>query len=553
MSTGDQSGYIRAKMAERGTSQGVQFMRDGFDNWAESTAPARAGQVEKMPAETQMTSTGGAMTLAKAKSLAKKMGMELYNGGAMCGGRSFLGIEIPAIVEKAIEWGEKVLNFALLVDKKLPEIIEGIEDEIIDNDRDPAITSKDKEIAKRLIPLLKDVKKGLNMLKNIKTYADQIKSALGSVGVGGMRGGAAKTAAERFADAVKYLKEKYEQIKNIVMFITDNAKFLKQLLKIRALQPIGKEILDKIQPIMALVGLGRGKSRSAKCECSDSEEYRGGRVFHEDSEMPTRPEFPTSRGGRVQNRAYRQDVEPPRHRGGFGIEDFNQAFGFGPQKQMGYSGDYGEPQQGMSMVGGPGMGIGGPVGGPGIGGPVVGPNKESRIEEIIQKMMQIKDSNMSSARKEKALEVLEKELKALRGGRRKRGGFGVDLSGLPGLGPMKYESTYEPMQEVMGPSASNEARKRQLLRKLNSLTSKKNLSEDEKEMAKQIEKELRGMSGGRTAFKSTTSSSRGSRTSGVGGRKRKPSARGEIVKKVMRERGLSLPQASKYVKENGLY
>jgi hypothetical protein len=42
----------------------------------------------------------------------------------------------------------------------------------------------------------------------------------------------------------------------------------------------------------------------------------------------------------------------------------------------------------------------------------------------------------------------------------------------------------------------------------------------------------------------------------VGGRRksgRKPSKRGEIVKKVMRERGLSLPQASKYVKEKGLY
>jgi hypothetical protein len=37
----------------------------------------------------------------------------------------------------------------------------------------------------------------------------------------------------------------------------------------------------------------------------------------------------------------------------------------------------------------------------------------------------------------------------------------------------------------------------------------------------------------------------------VGGRG--PSGRGEIVRKVMREHGLSLPQASKYVKEHGLY
>jgi hypothetical protein len=40
----------------------------------------------------------------------------------------------------------------------------------------------------------------------------------------------------------------------------------------------------------------------------------------------------------------------------------------------------------------------------------------------------------------------------------------------------------------------------------------------------------------------------------MGGRKKRaPSARGVIVKKVMAERGLSLPQASKYVKEQGLY
>ena len=39
----------------------------------------------------------------------------------------------------------------------------------------------------------------------------------------------------------------------------------------------------------------------------------------------------------------------------------------------------------------------------------------------------------------------------------------------------------------------------------------------------------------------------------AGRKKRAPSARGAIVKKVMHEKGLSLPQASKYVKEHGLY
>jgi hypothetical protein len=40
---------------------------------------------------------------------------------------------------------------------------------------------------------------------------------------------------------------------------------------------------------------------------------------------------------------------------------------------------------------------------------------------------------------------------------------------------------------------------------------------------------------------------------GSGKKKKSPSARNLIVKKVMREKGLSLPQASKYVKEHGLY
>lgn len=61
------------------------------------------------------------------------------------------------------------------------------------------------------------------------------------------------------------------------------------------------------------------------------------------------------------------------------------------------------------------------------------------------------------------------------------------------------------------------------------------------------------------AYRGTTRSRRARVGSGVlkiqhGGKtKRKPSARNEIVKKVMRERGVSLPEASKIVKAEGLY
>ena len=41
--------------------------------------------------------------------------------------------------------------------------------------------------------------------------------------------------------------------------------------------------------------------------------------------------------------------------------------------------------------------------------------------------------------------------------------------------------------------------------------------------------------------------------SAIGGKVKKPNKRGEIVKKIMKEKGLNLPMASKYVKEHNLY
>jgi len=496
MSTGDQSAYVRAKLAERGTSQGVHFSRDGFDNWAESETPARVGQVEKMPAETQMAKSGGAMTIAQAKQFAKKIGSEIddyyggrstkivpFSGSAMCGGRSFLGIEVPEIVEKAIEWGEKVLNFALLVEKKLPEIEQAIQEEIIDNEDDPSITAKDREIAKAFLPLIKSLKPYLATLKNIKAFADQIKSALGGSGRRKLHGGA--TAAENFQKAIQFLQQAYTRIKSYIDFITKYGKFLVQMLKLRPLQPIGNQILEKIQPILTLVGMGRHKAKHY-CECSDSdsEEYHGGR----------------------------------RH-GGFGI-DLTGLPGFEQQKQVGYSDDSAEqydvvrdplgipmrvPRKNQGMIRGSRK-----VGGRRHGGILPGMMKEetymapakeemssntSKLKLLKQKIMNVKDStNMSSARKERILEKLENEIEALmsKGGRR--------------VGGRRKPSVAVSDQHV-------------------------------------------SMFGGKTSFVATTTSSRGPRH--LGGRK--PSARGEIVKKVMREQGLSLPQASKYVKEHGLY
>lgn len=66
MSTGDQTSYIRSKLEERNPRHHMrkpaQFMKDGFDRWAESTEPMRVGQMEKIAAEETKMASGGAMS-----------------------------------------------------------------------------------------------------------------------------------------------------------------------------------------------------------------------------------------------------------------------------------------------------------------------------------------------------------------------------------------------------------------------------------------------------------------------------------------------------------
>lgn len=632
MSTGDQSEYMRGKMAERGTSEGVQFSRDGFDRWAESTAPARAGQMEKEPAETQMVRTGGAMSVAQAKRLAQKyarkaVDMVVKHKGKLRGGRSVniagINIEIPEIVDKALDYGEKILNFALLLEQKLPEIKQAIQEEIIDNNDDPSITATDRQAAKAMLPILDEIKSYLTMLKNIKGYADVITNALkGS----GRCGGAAKpTLVQRFQAAVKYIGEKAQQLLGYVSFFTRNAPFLKQMLKLRPLRPYGQQILDKINPILAIVGLGKG-GRKPTCDCSDSEEYRGGFGF---------PGFGEQKQVATMQSGYKGE---PMDDGGM---------------QMGMMGDYnmGGPMKYESTYEPP----------PLTQEPMEHPDRKILMKQLedLKRQLRESDSDEERERLKKRYVSTEKKLKEMM-----RGGFSF-----PGFGQQKQESTMMPMQgsygmmggpvsqgmqsgykgspmrddggmqmdnydmstgkyestvaarEVMD-SSSSAAEIKGLKQKLNKLKSDKNPSADKQELIMELEsrlqeltmrggasesavikrikaeisrlknmssngeystatkrkiQELEGylkemMRGGKTTFQPSTTSSKPSKplefrggvvynpreptdtavtSRAVGGRK--PSARGAIVKKVMRERGLSLPQASRYVKENGLY
>ena len=257
--SGDQTSYIRAKMAERGQATAT-FMKDGFTKWAESEAPAREGQMEKTPADVQMASTGGAMSVAKAKRLCKSLG---YTGGIRApttsigvrrGGRSVLGIQIPDEVEKYIGYAEK---FADLVDKvsdRLPAIVEDLTDNVIDNNDDPSIGPKDKEVARELLKILQAARDYVKTIKRIVDIARQIAKLVGSGS--GIRGGA--TAIESLTIMINNIKKFGAILAKWVGLFAKYKNQIRPMLNLRSLQPEGKLLLERIDPLLQLIGAGRG-------------------------------------------------------------------------------------------------------------------------------------------------------------------------------------------------------------------------------------------------------------------------------------------------------
>jgi len=110
MSTGDQSEYLRKKMAERRShyEQGGQFMKSGFSLWAENERPARHGGAKKEPEE-RVSTKAGKDILDRVRSLGEDMFAQYYKGSAKhiqgkheesesdeeeagCGGAALMGV-----------------------------------------------------------------------------------------------------------------------------------------------------------------------------------------------------------------------------------------------------------------------------------------------------------------------------------------------------------------------------------------------------------------------------------------------------------------------------
>ena len=454
--SGDQTSYIRAKMAERGQATAT-FMKDGFDRWAESETPAREGQMEKTPAEVQMASTGGAMTLAKAKKFAKSLGFDVggvrsptLSVGTKRGGRSVLGVEIPEVVEKYIGYAEK---FVELVDKtasRLPAIKEDVTDNIIENDDDPSIGPEDKKAAKAILEILQSATGYITYLKKITDTAKQIAKLVGSGS--GIRGGA--TAVDRLTEMIKTIKKYGETLGKWISTFSKYKNLIRPMLNLRSLQPEGKILLERIDPLLQLVGGSGG----ARC-CCDAPRRRGGQSPLDAAQAS------------LQTIYGRQATMEP----SYGVM---QPY-YGPQSYgvMQPDGMY----EGMKMDQGMPMDEGMST-------------KQKNAMAKKQAAMEEKEKRQAEAvanvQRQNAQSVsdVQRDFFRLKGGK-----FGV---------------------------ASKPAYTGYVMKQ-----------------------------GGRNMFTEYAMKRGGATTCGG----KKPSARGAVVKKVMREQGLSLPQASKYVKEHGLY
>jgi hypothetical protein len=239
MSTGDQTEYIRGKMAERGSRNDARFMKDGFDRWAESSEPARDGQEEKIPAETQMAGRGGALSLKEAKMLelgAKRVGkkaMKVLEGGDLMA----TGREVVSRAKQILDVWRGISSFY----EKFKRELDG---EIAQNE--------EYEVTKpKLVAFARRFSKWLESLEVYKNTLDSLASMASTFGLGKSRRRGGSMTPQ---DVAKYA----QQIGAMYLFLKDNAENIRVILRMRALEPVGQQILNVLDPVMKAVGMGRG-------------------------------------------------------------------------------------------------------------------------------------------------------------------------------------------------------------------------------------------------------------------------------------------------------
>jgi len=235
MSTSDMTEYLRVKMAERGTQGPERFMQDGFDRWAESTQPARMGQMEKMPSEPSMESMGGAMTVKMAKKYLKdKMGSELQGG-----------FDPVAAFNDIKNGATQLLNFWRAISKFLNDLKSELNDEVINN---PTMRADVKAAAQQFLTFLQ-------RLELVQAVLDGISKMASAVGFG-RRGGKLQggSVMDDFRTYGKTIFDTY-------MWIKKNGPAIRVLLGLNAMKPVGTEVLKVVEPVLNFLGAGKSGGR----------------------------------------------------------------------------------------------------------------------------------------------------------------------------------------------------------------------------------------------------------------------------------------------------
>ena len=218
MSTGDQTEYLRSKMAERnrrGHRKEAKFSVDGYDRWASSERPARVGGAEKIPAETQIMSSR-------------------IVGGA-CGGRGdnmrggISAQDFVGLVPQLFEFFNKAKEFTALVKEDL---------------RNPDIMpEKYKKQGEMIASTLEKI--GLGKEPHEAMY----ESCMQHMAPKGKHGGA-KDWSAWFKDMGDKLKKAYD-------WFLQYKPAIHSILKMKSLNPPGFDYASKLEGLMTSVGLGK--------------------------------------------------------------------------------------------------------------------------------------------------------------------------------------------------------------------------------------------------------------------------------------------------------
>jgi len=268
MSTGDQTQYVRSKIAERGSTTGASFMTDGFDKWAESNAPARAGQMEKTPAETQMVNYGGAMSLNKAK----KLHMSIMGGASV--NVAGIQIEVPQFVEDGIKIAKEMIGVVEWAISFYDEFQEDLFDNVIDKPADYAPQ------------IIEDCKELLTILEGLRPWRDSIKYIL-DIGksLGGIFGSGKKGKRLVGGDWAATFEQARATVEGLIgwyNFFKQKAATIRVVLSLQSVKKVGGDkLLELLNPIFGAVGMGR----RGKCCCDDSgsdSERMGGAILDSD-------------------------------------------------------------------------------------------------------------------------------------------------------------------------------------------------------------------------------------------------------------------------------